>query len=41
MEDASCENIEVGVSVKLAIPDKYMDIADDIMESTGNSAFPE
>jgi len=41
MEGASYENAEVNVPVKLVTPDNYMDIADDILEKTGNSAFPE
>jgi len=41
MEGASYENQEVGVPVKLVTPDNYMDIAADVLEKTGNSAFPE
>jgi len=41
MEGASYENVEVGVPVKLVTPDNYMDIAADVLEKTGNSAFPE
>jgi ribose transport system substrate-binding protein len=41
MEGASYENVEIGVPVKLVTPENYLDIADDILESTGNSAFPE
>ncbi len=41
MEGTSYENAEVSVPVKLVTPDNYMDIAADVLEKTGNSAFPE
>jgi|SaaInl7_200m_RNA_FD_contig_71_127898_length_1230_multi_15_in_0_out_0_1 ribose transport system substrate-binding protein len=41
MEGASYENVDVGVPVKLVTPDNYEDIAADVLEKTGNSAFPE
>jgi len=41
MEGESYENQEVNVPVKLVTPDNFMDIAADVLEKTGNSAFPE
>jgi ribose transport system substrate-binding protein len=41
VEGASYENVEVPVEVKLVTPENYEEIAADILERTGNPAFPE
>lgn len=41
MKGAFYENVEVPVDVKLVTPENMYDIAADILEKTGNPAFPE
>jgi ribose transport system substrate-binding protein len=41
MEGASYENVEIPVDVKLVTPENMDAIAAEILEKTGNSAFPE